>query len=40
MTLDQPRTDATSRDPLPDHQYTLSIEETAETGKVKLLESL
>src|SRR6266853_190309 len=30
MTDDQPRTDATSRDRSPDHQYTLTIEETAE----------
>jgi hypothetical protein len=30
MSIDQPRTDATSRDRSPDHQYTLSIEQTAE----------
>jgi hypothetical protein len=30
MTLEQPRTDATSRERSPDHQYTLSIEQTAE----------
>ena len=30
MSNEQPRTDATSRDRSPDHQYTLSIEETAE----------
>jgi hypothetical protein len=30
MSSEQPRTDATSRDRSPDHQYTLSIEETAE----------
>lgn len=30
MIADQPRTDATSRDRSPDHQYSLSIEETAE----------
>jgi hypothetical protein len=30
MSDEQPRTGATSRDRSPDHQYTLSIEETAE----------
>jgi len=30
MTLEQPRTDASSRDRSPDHQYALSIEQTAE----------
>ena len=30
MTTEQPRTDATSRERSPDHQYTLSIEQTAE----------
>ncbi len=30
MTLEQPRTDATSRERSPDHQYTLSVEQTAE----------
>mgnify|MGYP001492506350 CR=1 FL=1 len=30
MSGDQPRTAATSRDRSPDHQYTLSIEQTAE----------
>src|SRR5438132_8343573 len=30
MTADQPRTDATSRERSPDHQYSLSIEQTAE----------
>ena len=30
MTTDQPRTDANSRDRSPDHQYSLSIEQTAE----------
>jgi hypothetical protein len=30
MTDEQPRTDANSRDRSPDHQYTLSVEETAE----------
>jgi hypothetical protein len=30
MTDDQPRTDATSRERSPDHQYTLTIEQTAE----------
>jgi hypothetical protein len=30
MTNEQPRTDASSRDRSPDHEYTLSIEQTAE----------
>ena len=30
MSDEQPRTDATSRDRSPDHQYSLSIEQTAE----------
>ncbi len=30
MNPEQPRTDATSRDRSPDHQYTLSIEQAAE----------
>jgi hypothetical protein len=30
MSTEQPRTDATSREHLPDHQYTLSIDQTAE----------
>lgn len=30
MTSEQPRTDAISRERSPDHQYTLSIEQTAE----------
>src|ERR1700704_337692 len=30
MTDDQPRTDANSRERSPDHQYSLSIEQTAE----------
>ncbi len=30
MSPEQPRTDATSRDRSPDHQYTLSIEQAAE----------
>jgi hypothetical protein len=30
MTPEQPRTDASSRERSPDHQYTLSIEQTAE----------
>src|SRR5438105_190091 len=30
MTTEQPRTDATSRERSPDHQYSLSVEETAE----------
>ncbi len=30
MTSEQPRTDANSRERLPDHQYTLSIDQTAE----------
>ena len=30
MTTEQPRTDATSRERSPDHQYTLSIEQVAE----------
>jgi hypothetical protein len=30
MNTEQPRTDATSRERSPDHQYTLSIEQTAE----------
>jgi hypothetical protein len=30
MSTEQPRTDASSRDRSPDHQYTLSIEQTAE----------
>ena len=30
MSGEQPRTDATSRDRSPDHQYSLSIEQTAE----------
>ena len=30
MTPEQPRTDATSRERSPDHQYTLSVEQTAE----------
>jgi hypothetical protein len=30
MTDEQPRTDATSRERSPDHQYTLSIGQTAE----------
>src|SRR5258707_13260834 len=30
MPPDQPRTDATSRERSPDHQYSLSIEQTAE----------
>src|SRR6266446_9243532 len=30
MSDEQPRTDATSRERSPDHQYTLSIEHTAE----------
>ena len=30
MSPEQPRTDATSRERSPDHQYTLSIEQTAE----------
>src|SRR5438105_2357243 len=30
MTDEQPRTDATSRERSPDHQYSLSIEQTAE----------
>src|SRR5271154_2030208 len=30
MTDDQPRTDANSRDRSPDHQYSLSVEQTAE----------
>ena len=30
MTPEQPRTDATSRERSPDHQYTLSIEQAAE----------
>jgi hypothetical protein len=30
MTTEQPRTDATSRERSPDHQYTLSIDQTAE----------
>lgn len=30
MTTEQPRTDANSRERSPDHQYTLSIEQTAE----------
>jgi hypothetical protein len=30
MTIEQPRTDATSREHSPDHEYTLSIEQTAE----------
>ena len=30
MTPEQPRTDATSRERSPDHQYTLTIEQTAE----------
>jgi hypothetical protein len=30
MTTEQPRTDATSRDRSPDHQYSLTIEQAAE----------
>ena len=30
MSIEEPRTDANSRDRSPDHQYTLSIEQTAE----------
>src|SRR6266849_5736126 len=30
MTDDQPRTDATRRERSPDHQYSLSVEQTAE----------
>ena len=30
MTTEQSRTDATSRERSPDHQYTLSVEQTAE----------
>jgi hypothetical protein len=30
MTIEQPRTDASSRDRSPEHQYTLSIDQTAE----------
>jgi hypothetical protein len=30
MTHDQPRTDGDSRDRSPDHQYSLSVEQTAE----------
>src|SRR6266850_1397896 len=30
MSPEQPRTDATSRERSPDHEYTLSIDETAE----------
>ena len=30
MTIEQPRTDATSRERSQDHQYTLTIEQTAE----------
>src|ERR1700733_3456548 len=30
MTLEQPRTDATSRERPPDRQYTLSVEQTTE----------
>jgi hypothetical protein len=30
MSSEQPRTDANSRDRSPDHQYTLSIDQTAE----------
>ena len=30
MSGEQPRTDATSRDRSPDHQYSLSIDQTAE----------
>src|SRR4030088_398128 len=30
MTNEQPRTDANSRDRSPDHQYSLTIEQTAE----------
>jgi hypothetical protein len=30
MTIEQPRTDATSRDRSPDHQYTLTVEQVAD----------